>query len=195
MPHVTREAWLQEACGLLESTLLQADLGLADVRVSCGWPSRGAMSRAKRRIGECWHGQTNKDGHAHVFVSPCLESPVEVIATLLHELIHATLPAKVKHSRTFANAAKRCGLDGKPTATVSGETLTARINAEMLPVLGPYPHSAIDASLGRKKQTTRLRKWTCPCGRIARVASDDWHATCNDCEGRYVQDIPDTEGE
>jgi len=187
MTTTTREAWLTEACKLLEPTLRQADLGgLGDVRVSCGWPSHRAMSVNHRHIGECWHHALNKDGYSHVFVSPCKDEPVEVLSILLHELIHAALPAKAKHSRTFAKAAKLCGLEGKPTQTYAGVALSKRLNEIIIPALGSYPHVAIDAASARKKQTTRLRKWECPCGEIARVASDDWHATCNDCDKVYV---------
>ena len=94
MTHTTRESWLRAACEALEPTLRAADVGLADVRVSCGWPARGALSRVKRVIGECWHSSGNKDGQSHVFVSPVLDDPVEVIGSLLHELIHAALPSQ-----------------------------------------------------------------------------------------------------
>ena len=200
MTHTTRESWLTEACKLLEPTLQLAGVRLADVRVSCGWPARGALSRAKRRIGECWHGSNEfQAGIGQVFVSPCLDQPVEVLATLLHELIHAALPAKAKHGKGFAKVALRAGLEGKPTATVAGQSLTERLNADVLPVLGEYPHVKLDATSKLKTQTTRMRLYECECvpdkeagtTNKVRCASDNLLATCGVCESAFVLQTPD----
>lgn len=190
--HDTRESWLKHATQLLVPILEQGGVTpAATVQVSCGWPARGALSRAKRRVGECWHHEGNKDHQSHVFVSPCLEEPVEVVGCLLHEIIHAALPLKAKHGGQFARVARACGLAGKPSATTVGEQLATRINAEILPVLGPYPHQAIDAS-ARKPQKTRLRLWECECDPPvkARVASDHFQATCDVCEVAFVMQTP-----
>ena len=198
----TREGWLREVAARLAPVLTETgipalvSLNLDQVRVSCGWPARGALAISKRRIGECWLAHMNKDGQSHVFVSPCLDNPVEVVGTLLHELLHAALPPKVKHSKTFAKAALAIGLEGKPTATHASEKLAARINAEILPHVGPYPHQAIDASL-RPKQATRLRLYECQCEpdreagttNKVRVASDNWQATCKVCERDFVRQV------
>lgn len=184
MTHETREAWLQAATRALEPILREGGLGLTDVRVSCGWPARGALSQHNRRVGECWHGAHNQDGQGHIFVSPCKDNPVEVLGILLHELAHAALPAKVKHSRTFAAVVHKMGLEGKPSTTVVGETLAVRLNTEIRPVLGPYPHRAIDAS-AQSKQGTRLRLYECQCPVKVRVASDTFDATCNVCSSLF----------
>lgn len=189
MTHETRESWLLAAARALDPVLQGADLGVGDIRVSCGWPARGALSSSKRRVGECWPGSLNKDGQAHIFVSPCKDNSIDVLGILLHELIHAALPAKVRHGPTFARAAKRVGLTGKPTATVVGEELAVRLNTMAAP-LGPYPHSAIDAQQ-RTKQTTRLRLYLCACTpgqgitNKVRVASDTWQATCDRCTTQF----------
>lgn len=195
MAHTTRESWLVAAADALAPLLHEAKLQPAPLRLSCGWPARGALSPTKRRIGECWPmDRAQSDGHAHVFVSPYIAEPVEVLGTLLHELVHASLPAKAKHGRTFAKACRVVGLEGKPTETVAGETLVARLNADILPALGEYPHASIDAST-RPKQGTRMRLYECEClpDRDAgitskvRVASDCWDATCNLCNSPFVR--------
>ena len=183
---MNREEWLTAATVALEPILRNADLGLVDVRVSCGWPARGALARTKRRVGECWHGSMNGDGKGHIFVSPCADKPIEVLGILLHELAHAALPAKTKHNRTFAAAARRMGLDGKPTATTVGEGLGKRLHADILPTLGPYPHQAIDTSL-RPKQGTRMRLYECTCPVKVRVASDAFAATCDACGEHFTR--------
>ena len=192
----TREAWLTQAATLLNGIILEAGTTPAEsVRVSCGWPARGALSRGKRRIGECWPGENNADQHSHVFVSPVLDKPVQVLETLLHELIHAALPAKVKHNKRFAKVAHATGLVGKPTATVAGDALVARLHEQVTPALGPYPHQSIDATT-KLKQTTRMRLYECQCdpvqakaeGRTAKVraATDKLDATCNVCESAFT---------
>lgn len=189
MTHDTRESWLRHAAQLLTTDVMApASVTPGEYRVSCGWPARGALSTSKRRVGECWPGEVNRDRQSHVFISPCVDDPVETVGILLHELIHAALPAKAKHGKGFATRAARCGLEGKPTATVVGAGLRERINAEFLPQLGPYPHTAIDAS-AKPKQKTRLRLYVCQCepdkatGRTnkVRVASDVWAAQCLTC--------------
>ena len=187
MTHTTREAWLQAACTLVAPILDQGGVtALSDVRVSCGWPARGALSMTRRSMGECWHGENNKDHLAHVFVSPCLEDACEVVGVLVHELIHASLPPKTGHKAAFARAAMACGLDGKPTATTVGDALAKRINAEILPALGSYPHQAIDRS-ARKPQRTRLLLWECACPVKVRAAErSGFDATCNVCEQAFT---------
>ena len=189
MLHETREAWLVAAVTQLRPVLGDAQLVPGNIRVSCGWPARGALSPSKRRIGECWPAEQNEDGYSHVFVSPLLAEPISVVGTLLHELIHASLPAKCKHNKRFAKAALSCGLEGKPTATSVGGKLAERINARILPTLGDYPHQSIDAK-PKPKQGTRLRLYECECipdkeqgiTNKVRVASDNWQATCGRCE-------------
>ena len=195
MIHDTRESWLRHAGQLLtEHVLTPAGYTPGEYRVSCGWPARGALAKVKRTLGECWAHENNKDKQSHVFVSPVLDNPAEVTAVLLHELLHASLPAKAKHGKTFAKAAVKCGLEGKPTSTVAGQVLAERINAEMLPLLGAYPHSAIDATL-RPKQKTRMLLWQCACPvKVRAAAKSGFNATCNVCYSPFArQDDEHTE--
>lgn len=83
---MNRESWLNTAADRLCEQFIFETL---DVHISVGWPSRGGLSNTKRRIGECWKPETSKDGKSHIFISPMLEDAEMVLATLLHELIHA----------------------------------------------------------------------------------------------------------
>lgn len=194
----TREGWLMDALELLDETLASQGLTLPAKhdsdngqprRVSCGWPSKLALSRRKRRVGECWHQQ------GQIFISPFLESPVEVLATLIHEEIHARLPKEAGHKARFKAAAKVAGLDGPATETHPSDKLATCLNALAIR-LGPYPHKAIDASEKDKKQTTRLRLYVCSCdpelakadGRTAKIraATNKLQAHCDVCEQPFV---------
>ncbi len=198
MIHTTRESWLQDAASRLNTLIDAAGTTPAvNVRVSCGWPARGALAKVKRRVGECWPGEHNTDHRGHVFVSPCVDKPLEVLAILLHELIHAALPAKAKHGKGFAKVCAKVGLEGKPTSTVAGAALATRLHADIIPSLGDYPHVAIDATV-LKKQSTRMRLYECQCVPTpvtVRTASDSLDATCNTCAALFVlQSGHDDEG-
>jgi hypothetical protein len=177
---VNREQWLETAVKKLKPILAQAGLGLPEVRVSCGFPSKGAFASRKQRIGECWHKDGIKQEKSHIFISPVLGKQVAVLETLIHELIHAALPPKAGHSKTFAAAAEKCGLEGKPTATHAGKELVDRLNDLFASM--PYPHDPINYAKLMKKQTTRLRLFVCECGIKVRVARDEFHATCDECQ-------------
>ena len=157
----TREGWLIAATDLLRPEL-EARAGVivpAAVRVSCGFPSRGALSQKRRALGECWASSPNRD----IFISPVLDDTLDVGQVLTHETLHAGLPPGVGHGPPFKRAARKCDLGGKPTATVRTPELDAWLGPLLAP-LGPYPHQKIDRAAGRKPQKTRLIKVHCaPC--------------------------------
>ena len=171
---MNREQWLADAAKKMCETFIYEDL---DVHVSCGWPSRGGLSTKKRVIGECWRPTTSRDGKSHVFISPMLEEPIAVLATLLHELIHAWDRGEHGHKGAFIELAKKVGLERPWTATVPGEELTLKLKS-MLEELGPYPHVPLEPlAVAKKVQTTRQLKLTAPCcGYIVR-ATARWIAT------------------
>jgi hypothetical protein len=173
--HANRETWLLAAVEELDALILdETGAAKAPVRVSCGWPSTGAIKRANaksRRIGECWHSGASGDGTREIFISPALDHPVEVVGVLLHELIHAYLPEEVGHKAPFARIARAVGLAGKPTATfVEAETDLAETIVEIIRRLGEYPHKVLDRA-PRTPEKTRMLKVECPCcGYILRTA-------------------------
>ena len=55
-----------------------------------------------------------------------LKDPLEVAATLVHELVHIlAVGVEEGHRGKFTKLAKAIGLEGKMTATHAGETLKA----------------------------------------------------------------------
>lgn len=196
----TREEWLIRATELLSPFFSEAGYTLSDkIRLSVGFPSKSALSRKSKRIGECWYPSMASDGYHHVFISPLLGDAVDVLATLVHELLHVALPPAAGHKAPFKAGMKALGLEGKATATEAGEALKGRLNT-MLDVLGPYPHGALHAKdLESKKQSTRLLKAQCPSGdnsegkvytvRITRVHLDKFGAPiCPACLKRMVNE-------
>jgi len=166
----TREEWLQAALPDLGAILAAQGATLPAVAVSCGWPSRGALSVKRKRLGECWHVEATADGKPQLFVSPSLVEPGRVLDVLLHETIHACVGLKAGHRAPFSRLAKAVGLLKPWTATTASPELSARLHA-LSEKLGPYPHAEIKPRAQRKKQGTRMLKAACPtCGYLVRLA-------------------------
>lgn len=168
--HIHREAWLDEFAVHLRPVFVDAGFPIpANIRVTCGFPSRQAMGK---RIGECWASSASRDGHFEVMVSPVIEDPLFVAGVLAHELCHAAVGLKCGHKGPFKQLALAIGLTGKMTATVPGD-LFKRHAAPILEDLGPYPHAALNPnseSSGPPKQSTRNIKVICPdCGYTVRT--------------------------
>jgi|SRR6185436_7810682 len=161
---MNREQWLQNAADKIKPLFEAAGFTVPDLRVSCGFPSRGGLATKKRVIGECWDGLCAVDGKPQLFISPMLveaDTAGGVLATLVHEMVHASIGCKAKHGPKFRAAMKKLGLEGKPTATVAGvELLNALVGIRT--ALGEYPHSELKQIKERKVQTTRMRKCMCP---------------------------------
>jgi hypothetical protein len=166
----TREEWLLKLIGLLRPMFEAAEKPLPEkIRVSVGFPSRAALAKRKRVIGECWIPKASADNVHAIFISPCLGDSMTAAETLVHELAHAALPPGIAHKTPFAALAHRLGLVGKPTETNAGPELMARLNV-LLTKIGPYPHSQLTPSDTRKKQSTRLIKVECSqCGYTCRI--------------------------
>lgn len=142
-----------------------------NVNVSCGWPSKSALAKKKRRIGEAWASECSKAQKFELFISPMLDKPIDVLAVLLHEMVHAYCGLKCGHKNPFKKTATALGLEGKMTATVPGVRLVERLNV-LSKTLGTYPHGSLDSKMtnGEKKQGTRLLPCECPaCGYKVRV--------------------------
>jgi len=171
-PTTTREAWLLEAAALLRPLFAEAGAELPALRVSVGWP--GGRGKKATTIGQCWSKAAASDEVAQLFISPVLEDAVQILATLVHELVHAVDDCQSGHRGAFAKLAKAVGLEGPMTATHAGEELKAALE-EIVSSLGDFPHAAMlagGASSGPKKQSTRMLKVECPAdGYIVRTTA------------------------
>lgn len=175
MTYSTREEWLTAASVGLAPLFTSVGHGLdVPVRLSIGFPSVRPLSLKKRAIGECWPVTASQDGHAQIMISPLLDSPLEILGVVAHELGHAVLGPKIGHRRPFAKLMTDLGLVGKATATEPGPLFTERTE-QLLYDLGALPHTRLDPQFrARKKDGTRqLRCWCGDCGYVART-SQKW---------------------
>ena len=161
---LTREQWLVRSADMITDTIICAaadKLGetydLEQFRVSIGHP------QSKKALGECWTKKASDDNHNEIFITPHVDDSAAILATLVHELIHAADDCKSGHKNFFARMARKCGLVGKLTATTAGDALNEQL-LDIIDVLGNIPHHKLDATHRVKpKQSTRMIKLTCPC--------------------------------
>lgn len=197
---MNREQWLQNAVEKLKPIFRGHGYEIPEIQVSVGWPSRNPLGRAKRVLGQCWSGEVSADKKPQLFISPLLDDPSEpqgVLATLLHEIIHAVVGCEAKHGPKFAKAAKKMGLEGKPTSTHAGEDLVIRMK-QIAEELGAFPHSKIVPTEDKlKKQGTRMRKAVCDCGYLIRLTQKWADVGLPGCplqgHGQLKLELPDSE--
>lgn len=166
-----REAWLNSVCTMLRDHFEDSGYTIpSNVRMTCGFPSRSAISTKNQRIGECWSDSMSDGKVFEIFISPVLDNTQRVVDVLAHELIHATVGLKASHGPAFKKCATAIGLTGKMTATIAGPKFLAWYDSAKDAFPGDYPHERLNASNRPKKQTTRLVKCVCDeCGYVART--------------------------
>lgn len=167
----TREEWLERAVARIRKEIF-APAGIdasRAVRVSVGWP--GGRGKKNSVIGQCWNTAAAADKVPQIFISPVLADGGRVVDVLIHEMIHAVDDCKSGHKGAFVAMARSVGLEGKPTSTVAGEALKAKI-VKITTALGEYPHAALSTGARGPKQGTRMLKVSCPeCGYTARTTA------------------------
>lgn len=189
---MNREQWLTQATDMMRPMFKHHGATIPDnVRVTCGFPSRGAAKGAQQTIGQCFAQTMSADDHIEVIVSMTLDNPIRVLDVLAHELVHAAVGTECGHKGEFRRVALAIGLTGKMTATIAGPELTLELE-RISGALGAYPHGAIDLTK-RKKQTTRMIKVTCSdkesCGMVFRTSAkwlmeSDGNMSCPICKSR-----------
>lgn len=177
----TREEWLAAAVEALRirMTCIPAKVSakcaagvLPRIHVSIGFPKAGGSHSGGKAIGQCWPTPSSSDRRNHVFISPELSNPVEIISTLAHELCHVVDDCRNSHRGPFVKMVRAIGLVGKPTRTVAGPEFAAWA-AELAYELGEFPSGSLSYAT-RKKQTTRMIKIQCSnadCGYTARTTA------------------------
>jgi hypothetical protein len=159
--HTTRETWLLAAVDLLRPIFLaKHHLIPKDVMVSCGFASTGTRSH---HIGQCWPKQSSANDQNQIFISPALHEPVEVLDTLVHELVHAVDDCQHKHGKEFKKMALSLGMKGPMRSANAGPELKERLT-QLAQQLGPYPHGKLKVT--HRKVVSRARaRAKCPeCG-------------------------------
>jgi hypothetical protein len=112
---------------------------IPECQVLCDFCSTG---RRSGHIGQCWSTQSSEDARNQKFISLALCEPVDVLDTLVHELIHAVDNCAHKHGKEFKKMALGLGLKGPMRSAGAGPDLKARLQGIAL-ALGTYPHARL----------------------------------------------------
>lgn len=155
-----REQWLTAGMDAMRSRIIAAGYTLPpNLKVACGFPvgSRGG----KKILGQCIDPKASAGNVTELFVSPTISDALKALGVLLHELGHAAVGVQAGHGPAFKAFCAALGLVGKATEALPGPETEAWLRDEILPLLGTYPHAAVDPSQ-RKKQGTRMIKLVCP---------------------------------
>lgn len=146
--HTNRESWLRAAAEAMSPWLEELGYPMpARWQVSVGFTKYGSPNA----IGQCWPPTCTGDDTTSIFIDPRIEEPILVLDVLLHEQVHAAVGCDCGHKGPFVKTIRALGLQGKATATFSGEGTELRAKIEALAeILGPYPHSAM--KLERKQR-------------------------------------------
>lgn len=195
-PAINREDWLLNALAVFSDCLHQIGITLPpEIRISCGFPK----GRAKA-IGQCWDCTQSEDQHYEIFISPEIADAPRALDILLHEIGHIAAGFECGHKGPFKHFVNECGLEGKATATAASPELSDALNSGVLPHLGAYPHAELRGdNTGKKKQTTRMVKLTCPgCGMVIRTTQkwieDTGAPVCCICQEQFQTEDGDTGG-
>lgn len=155
-----REQWLMAGLDAMRPRIAAAGYTLpAQVKIACGFPvgSRGG----KKVLAQCIAPEASAAGITEMFVSPTVADPMQALGCILHEAGHACVGVQAGHGAPFKAFCAALGLVGKATEAVPGDECRKWLQDEVLPILGAYPHAAVDPN-ARKKQGTRMIKLVCP---------------------------------
>jgi hypothetical protein len=156
-----REAWLLAAVELLKPIFAAKRHIVPDnVQVSCGFASTGIRSH---HIGQCWSRGSSTNERNQIFISPALGDPVQVLDTLVHELVHAVDNCEHKHGKEFKKIALSIGLEGPMRSAGAGKALKDQL-VKIGDALGPYPHGQLKVHHVRKISAPRPRARCKSCG-------------------------------
>jgi len=155
-----REAWLLNAIALVRPIFYEMHYEVPDCQVSCGFASTGVKSG---HIGQCWSRKSSQGEINQIFISPALSNPVEVLDTLVHELIHAVDDCQHKHGKEFKKMALKLGLVGPMRSACAGPKLKEKL-VQLAAKLGEYPHSTLRVPAKVMARGNRPRAQCTTCG-------------------------------
>jgi hypothetical protein len=159
--YTTRESWLLAAVDLLRPFFLEKNHVIpADVMVSCGFASTGTRSH---HVGQCWSKRSSANEQNQIFISPALHEPVEVLDTLVHELVHAVDDCQHKHGKEFKKIALSLGMKGPMRSADAGPELKVRLE-QLAQKLGAYPHGKLQVTHHKAVSRARARAKCPECG-------------------------------
>lgn len=160
MNYLLREDWLQNAVLQLQPLFKEKGFLVPKVSISCGFASTGMRSN---HIGQCWNKKSCSQNINQIFISPLLDNPVEILDTIVHELVHAIDNCENGHGKEYKKIALAVGLEGKMRQASAGENLRQKLQS-ISKRLGNYPHSKLQPLTKLRVHRPRPKAKCSECG-------------------------------
>jgi len=169
MKKLTREQWLLLAVEALKPIFKTKAGAILPKNIKCTMSFPLGRS-ANKVIGQCLSESISAGKKIEILINPTQSDPIQVVAILAHELIHAWDGNKNGHRGPFVRTAKAFGFVSPWTNTPMGPELKAELTA-LVRKLPKFPHSEVTPKSPQKKQGTRMLKLSCPfCEFICRAS-------------------------
>jgi len=139
MTEIIREQWLMQAVDYLIPLFERAGYAVPIVKVSIGFPSTGSKGR---HLGQCWSTKSAVDGLNQIYIAPHLPTALDVLDTLVHELVHAVDDCQSGHGESFKKIALDVGLKGPMRSAGAGDWLKRDL-IQIAESLGSFPHGRL----------------------------------------------------
>ena len=139
MSEIIREQWLMQAVDYLIPLFERAGYAVPIVKVSIGFPSTGSKGR---HLGQCWSTKSAVDGLNQIYIAPHLPTALDVLDTLVHELVHAVDDCQSGHGENFKKIALDVGLKGPMRSAGAGDWLKRDL-IQIVESLGSFPHGRL----------------------------------------------------
>ena len=139
MTEIIREQWLMQAVDYLIPLFERAGYAVPIVKVSIGFPSTGSKGR---HLGQCWSTKSAVDGLNQIYIAPHLPTALDVLDTLVHELVHAVDDCQSGHGENFKKIALDVGLKGPMRSAGAGDWLKRDL-IQIVESLGSFPHGRL----------------------------------------------------
>lgn len=169
-PSILRQKWIEQVTVMFKQHFKDNYwLVPENVRMSIGFPV--GQRDGKRILGICHTLEFSQDNHWEIFISPEYTDTKEILETIAHELVHATV-AVPGHRGKFKACALAIGFEAPMTFTPAGPKMLECIE-RVTATIGQFPAGILNLSK-RKKQATNMKKCECmDCGYIA-YATRKW---------------------
>lgn len=171
---IIRHNWIETALGSFRGHFQECGYTVpTNVRVSVGFVKSSTHPKA---LGQCFDKKASKDGFFELFISPIVgatgevetdtKSTVNILETIAHEMVHASVGIDQGHQGQFITCAAAVGFVRPWRYTPAGERMLTIINT-IIGKQGLFPAGAI--TLPRKKQGKSLIKCYCECNYVAYI--------------------------
>ncbi len=162
---LTREKWLETAFERINGKLFAGEMA-PYCRLSVGFPAGSRPKKNTLTLGQYWPPGATSDGVPQIFISPSKHAsgnPVEMLAVLVHEMVHAAIYPTKGHGKEFKRLALKVGLTGPMRHTVASDELKDKL-VDIADEIGQFPHGTIDPTT-RPGKKGKLKGYECEvCG-------------------------------